>query len=81
MEKTITNTSKINQILYRLTLNENSTTKKKEKCNRLLHPLFIAKVNEHQLIKTPEKKVHILNVNHNLAELKTNDGLSNGMYM
>ena len=39
------------------------------------------KVNEHQLIKTPEKKVHILNVNHNLAELKTNDGLSNGMYM
>ena len=55
--------------------------RKRNQCNRLLHPLFIAKVNEHQLIKTPEKKVHKLNMNHNLAELKTNDGLSNGMYM
>ena len=56
--------------------------RKRNQCNRLLHPLFIAKVNEHQLIKTPENKtVHKLNMNHNLAGLKKNDGLSNDMYM
>lgn len=33
--------------------------KKDEKCNRLLHSFFIAKVNEHQLTETPETKQFI----------------------